>query len=89
MNVDSTALKDKWLSVALDASDAASRALLSRFRPPFTNPLELNYKGPSDVVTDADITSDRAIAEVLTSSGVPGDILSEESKTDRGDGRFT
>ena len=89
MNVDSTALKDKWLSVALDASDAASRALLSRFRPPLTNPLELNYKGPSDVVTDADIASDRAIAEVLTSSGVPGDILSEESRTDQGDGRFT
>ena len=89
MHVSSKALRDKWLSVAIDASEAASRALLSRFRPPVETPLELNYKGPSDVVPDADIASDRAIADALTRSGVPGDILSEESRTDRGDGQLT
>lgn len=88
MNVNSIDLKDEWLSVALDAADAASRALLSRFRPPTGSPLELNYKGPSDVVTDADLASDQAIAEVLSQSGLPGNILSEESKTDRDDSQF-
>jgi len=89
MNVDSIDLKDKWLSIALDASDAASRALLNRFRPPTHSPLELNYKGPSDVVTDADMSSDKAIAEVLSRSGLPGNILSEESVTDRDASQFT
>ena len=61
MHVSSKVLRDdKWLSVAIDASEAASRALLSRFRPPMETPLELNYKGPSNVVTDADIASDKA-----------------------------
>ena len=89
MHVSSKALRDKWLSIAIDAADAASRTLLSRFRPPMETPLELSYKGPSDIVTDADIASDKAIADVLTQSGVPGDILSEESRTERGDDQFT
>ena len=80
---------DNWLNVAIDASEAGSRALLGRFRPPIETPLELNYKGPGDVVTDADIASDKAIADVLTRSGVPGNILSEESRTDKGDGQLT
>ena len=89
MCVNSKILRDKLLSVALDASKAGSSALLSRFRPPMGTPLELHYKGPSDVVTDADIASDKAITDVLTRSGVPGDILSEESRTDKGDGQLT
>ena len=80
---------DMWLGVAIEAAEAVSRALLDRFRPPANAPLELNYKGDSDVVTDADIASDKAIADVLTRPGVPGDILSEESATDRGDGQLT
>ena len=56
---------DNWLNVAIDASEAGSRALLGRFRPPIETPLELNYKGPGDVVIDADIASDKAIADVL------------------------
>ena len=80
---------DKWLNVAIDASEAGSRALLNRFRPPMETPLELNYKGPSDLVTDADVASDKAIADVLTRSGVPGDILSEESRTNKGNGQLT
>ena len=65
MHVSSRVLREEWLGVAIDASEAASRALLSRFRPPMETPLALSYKGPSDVVTDADIASDRAIADVL------------------------
>ena len=89
MNVDSIGLMDKWLSVALEASDAASRSLLDRFRPPADSPLKLDYKGPSDVVTDADMASDRAIAEVLSRSGLPGNILSEESNIERDASQFT
>jgi myo-inositol-1(or 4)-monophosphatase len=51
--------------------------------------LELNYKGPGDVVTDADLAADRAIAEVLESRGAPGNLLSEESSIDKGDNRLT
>ena len=89
MPVSSKDLKDKWLRVALDASEAASNALLHRFRPPLETPLELSYKGPSDVVTDADIASDQAVAEVLARSGLPGNILSEESETDKGNSELT
>lgn len=89
MPVNPRVLRQEWLRVAIDASEAASSALLSRFRPPIENPLALNYKGPSDIVTDADIASDKAITNVLTRSGVLGDFLSEESKTDRGDGQLT
>ena len=73
----------------MDASEAASRALLSRFRPPMDSPLEFNYKGPSDVVTDADIVSDKAISDVLNRSGLPGDIYSEESRTEKGGGQLS
>ena len=89
MHDSSNAPIDALLNVAIDASDAATRVLLSRFRPPAETPLEVSYKGPSDLVTDADIASDKAITDVLTRSGVPGDILSEESRTDRGDGQLT
>jgi myo-inositol-1(or 4)-monophosphatase len=89
MKNSSNASIDTWLGVAVEASKAASHALLDRFRPAADSPLEVNYKGPADVVTDADITSDKAIADVLSRPGVPGDILSEESRIDKGDGQLT
>ena len=89
MQCSSDASIAMWLDIAEEAATAASRVLLDRFRPVADSPLELNYKGPSDVVTDADIASDKAIAEVLTRPGVPGDILSEESRTDKDDGQLT
>ena len=89
MPVSDRDLRDKWLRTAIDASESASRILLEVFRPPTETPLKLNYKGPSDVVTDADMASDKAIIDVLTRSGLPGNILSEESRTDLGDGQFT
>ncbi|MBQ10844.1 MAG: hypothetical protein CMJ45_04770 [Planctomyces sp.] len=76
-------------NVAIEAAESASTALLARFRPPAGSPLELNYKGPGDVVTDADIAADRAIAEVLALRGAPGNVLSEESSIDKGDSRLT
>jgi myo-inositol-1(or 4)-monophosphatase len=76
-------------SVAIEAAESASAALLARFRPPAGAPLELNYKGPGDVVTDADLAADRAIAQVLESRGAPGNVLSEESSIDKGDTRLT
>ena len=77
------------LSVAIEAAESASAALLARFRPPVDQPLELNYKGPGDVVTDADLAADRAIAQVLELRGAPGNVLSEESIIDKGDTRST
>ena len=75
--------------IAIEAAERASSTLLTRFRPPAGSPLELNYKGPGDIVTDADFASDRAIAEVLEERNAPGNILSEESSTDKGDRRLT
>lgn len=81
--------REECLSVAMQAADAASTALLARFRPPAGAPLDVRYKGPGDPVTDADLAADRAIAEVLESRGAPGNILSEESTSDRGGGQLT
>ncbi len=74
---------DEALDAAVDAAKAASGALMARFRPPASAPLEIRYKGPGDPVTDADLAADRAIAEVLKTRGVPGNILSEESEEQR------
>ena len=87
--VDSAETLDTLLRVAVEAVTAGSRALMDRFRPPEDAALSVTYKGTADPVTDADIASDRAIASVLNRPGVPGDILSEESSLDRGDGRLT
>ena len=89
MPVSTEDLRNKWLRTAIGASESASRILLERFRPPIEAPLKLNYKGPNDVVTDADMASDKAIIDVLTRSGLPGNILSEESRTDIGGSQFT
>lgn len=89
MHISAGVMGDTLVRRAIDASEAASVALLNRFRPPIEAPLRIDYKGPSDVVTDADMASDKAIVDVLTRSGVPGNILSEESRTDSGDSRLT
>ncbi len=81
--------REECLSVAIQAAEVASRTLLARFRPPAGAPLDVRYKGPGDPVTDADLAADRAIAEVLASRGAPGNILSEESSSDKGGGQLT
>ncbi len=77
------------LSLALEAAEAAARVLLARFRPPAGASLELHYKGSGDLVTDADLAADRAIAGILKARGSTGDILSEESSSRKGDSQLT
>ncbi len=69
------------LRAADSAAAAASEVLLARFRPDNSDPLDTFYKSPNELVTDADLTSDKAIAEALKAAGAPGRILSEESET--------
>ena len=77
------------LSVAVESAEAAASVLLSRFRPPASASLELKYKGPGDLVTDADLAADKAIVDTLTAQGVGGNIVSEESSHDSGDSQLT
>jgi myo-inositol-1(or 4)-monophosphatase len=74
--------RDRALDAAIAATEAASRTLLSRFRPPAGRTLKRWMKSPGALVTDADLASDRAIAEALRSAAVPGRVLSEESGHD-------
>ena len=87
-NVNSYDWKES-LSVAIEAAEAAGRVLLARFRPPVGASLELQYKGPGDLVTDADLASDRAITDTLEARRDTGNILSEESCDYRGDSQRT
>ena len=66
---------------ANSAAAAASRVLLSRFRPDANEELNTFYKSPNALVTDADLAADKAITETLRNVGAPGRILSEESQT--------
>lgn len=72
------------LQAALKAADAASQALLARFRPAADEALDITVKGPGALLTDADLAADRAIADVLTEMAIDANILSEESADDRG-----
>lgn len=67
------------LEAALKALNAATTELMSRFRPPPEHALNVWTKGPGALVTDADLASDRAIAAILSDSGVTDHIRSEES----------
>ena len=87
-NVNSYDWKES-LSVGIEAAEAAGRVLLERFRPPVGASLELQYKGPGDLVADADLASDRAITDTLVARGDTGNILSEESCDYRGDSQRT
>jgi len=70
--------QQKALAAALDAANAASKLLLTRFELSRGRALKQWMKSPGALVTDADIESDRVIAETLRKHGVPGRILSEE-----------
>ncbi|MCH8235171.1 MAG: inositol monophosphatase family protein [Chloroflexi bacterium] len=67
------------LLAAVTACGAAAGALLARFRDAGDSPLERSFKSDGSLVTDADIAADRAIAEVLGTFDVAGQIVSEES----------
>ncbi len=75
----------KAREAAITASDAASRLLMNRFRSA-DQPLDTWMKAPGALVTDADMSSDGAIAQAFASSGLPISIRSEESTSTLGDG---
>ncbi len=70
---------------AIAAAKAASDVLMARFKTGVQN-LDSWEKSPGALVTEADIESDRAIADALTKSGCGGVIISEESNVDLGTG---
>lgn len=73
----------KALDAALAASRAASAELLKLFRRTEGSQLATRMKSPASPVTEADLNSDRAIVRALNDAGVPGSILSEESRSTR------
>ncbi len=62
---------------------------MARFRSVRGRALKQWMKSPGALVTDADVESDRLIAATLREHGVPGRLLSEESKSGRTDGKLT
>ena len=72
-----------YMAAATAAALAASDVLMARFRAGVKN-LTSWEKSPGALVTEADIESDRAIAEALRASGCGGVIISEESNVDLG-----
>ncbi len=77
---------EKYMSAMLVAAGAASDVLMSRFDAGVQN-LTSWEKSPGALVTDADMESDRAIANALAASGCGGVIISEESNVDLGKSR--
>src|SRR6266567_4388147 len=72
---------ESYLNIAVDIA-RESGALLAKF---FTRPLEISYKRPSDLVTDADRRSEALIIERLQSQFPKHSIMAEEGgggKTD-------
>lgn len=78
----------RHMSAAIAAAKAASDVLMTRFSSGVRN-LESWEKSPGALVTEADIESDRVIAEALADSGCGGVIISEESNVDLGEGSGT
>ena len=74
---------ERHLAAAVSAAQTASDVLSNRFNAGVRT-LESWQKSPGALVTEADIESDRAIAEVLLESGCGGEIVSEESNLDLG-----
>ncbi len=72
-----------YLEAATAAVIAASDVLMTKFSSGVRD-LTSWEKSPGALVTEADIESDRAIAEALRASGCGGVIISEESNIDLG-----
>lgn len=69
------------LAVALDAALAGGRAILAHYG----QPLPVDTKADDSPLTQADLASHRAIAEVLAATGLP--VLSEEDDPESADRR--
>jgi 3'-phosphoadenosine 5'-phosphosulfate (PAPS) 3'-phosphatase len=44
---------------------------MARFRPDSSVPLDTFFKAPNELITDADLASDKAITEALRAAGAP------------------
>lgn len=73
---------DRLVQIAREAAEAASAALLRRFR----EPLESSVKADGSLVTEADHAAERAVLEVLRASDPDASVLTEESGSIDGDG---
>ncbi len=76
-------MESQYKAAALAAATAASEKLMARFKAGAAG-LRRWEKSPGALVTEADIESDRAIADALARSGRGGVIISEESSADLG-----
>jgi len=63
------------LEVAIEAARRAGRILLDNFE----RPQEIRFKGPRDIVAEADLLAQAAILEVIRAHYPDHDILAEES----------
>ena len=83
----------EYLKGALIASDLASEALMGKFSSvtPAVEAMGLSSweKAPGELVTEADLESDKSIKSVLTSIKAPGDIYSEEGFMANGGGEYS
>jgi len=82
----------EYLKAALIASDSATEILMSKFSS--INPtlgsmgLASWEKSPGDIVTEADLESDRVIKLALSGENSRGDIYSEEGFKENGGGQY-
>lgn len=65
-----------YLTTALDAAEAAGDVLRRKYH----QAREVTSKGPRDIVTDADLASERAILDIITARFPDHAIVSEEGK---------
>lgn len=79
--------REMALKAAIAAADAAEKTLLKDFQR--EGGLEAWNKSPDALVTEADLRSDKAIAEAFKSAGAEGAVLSEESVTGDTSGDLT
>ena len=79
-----------YLKAALMATDSATGVLMERFRSSQSSVAGMGLssweKAPGELVTEADIESDKVIKAALSGYETPGDIHSEEGFVDRGGG---
>jgi myo-inositol-1(or 4)-monophosphatase len=80
----------EYLKAALLATDAATGALMGRFRSSESSVAGMDLasweKAPGELVTEADMESDEFIKAALSGRDTPGDIYSEEGTLERGGG---
>jgi len=84
MAAPDTTLEAECLEVALEAARAAGAELLARWRRPLTVETKST---PTDPVTEADLSAERAIREVLAARRPQDSILGEEGGA-TGDGEL-